>query len=169
MSSTPPSSRLWLPLWARWTLSLTVAVVLAVALVVFVDAHNNNNLATVNPTAALRANREADIVVAQDQAPHVVNLGPGTPAREGFTRTVRAEMNQLLVHGEIQGPLDRVTCAVTGSASGVTGYRCIGEANDVNYVFEGVIDHRARRITYCKRDPPPVPSQTIPISRRCQI
>jgi hypothetical protein len=30
-----------------------------------------------------------------------------------------------------------------------------------------VVDTSARRITYCKRDPPPVPSQNVPLSPRC--
>jgi hypothetical protein len=164
------SRPLWLrlPLWARWGLSLIVAIALVVALVVFVDRHNNDNLAPESPTAALRANREAEIVVSQDQAPHVVKLAATIPPKAAFTRVIRAEMNNLLAHGEIDGPFDRVTCATAGSGPGVTGYRCTGEADDVNYIFLGVTDQRAHRITYCKRDPPPIPSENIPISRRCQ-
>jgi hypothetical protein len=165
--SSPP---FWLrvPLWARWALSLIIAVALVVALIVFVDRHNNNNLATLSPAATLRADREAEVVVSQDQAPHVLKLDSTVTPKAAFTRAIRAEMNNLLAHGEIDGPLDRVTCASAGPGPGVTGYRCTGEADDVNYIFLGVIDPRADRITYCKRDPPPVPSENIPISRRCQ-
>ncbi len=168
MSRTSGPSWLRLPLWARWALTVAVAIALAVALVVFVDRHNNNNVAPLSPKAAVRANREAEIVVSQDQAPHVAGLNPAIPPEMAFRRVIGAQMNKLLADGEIDGPLDRVTCAAAGTGRGVTGYRCTGEADDVNYIFEGVIDHRARLITYCKRDPPPVPSQNIPISRRCQ-
>jgi hypothetical protein len=156
------------PLWARWALSLIIALALVVALVVFVDRHNNNDLASLSPAAALRANREAEIVVSQDQAPHVVKLATTVAPKAAFTRAILAAMNNLLAHGQIDGPFDRVTCRTAGSGPGVSGYRCTGEADDVNYIFLGVIDHRADRITYCKRDPPPIPSENIPISRRCQ-
>jgi hypothetical protein len=41
------------------------------------------------------------------------------------------------------------------------------ESAAVSYPFLGVVDLRAKQITYCKRDPPPVPSENIPVSSRC--
>ena len=165
--SSGPNLWLRLPLWSRWALSLLIAIVLIVALVIFVDRHNNDNLATLSPAAALRANREAEIVVSQDQAPHVVRLAPGVSAEVAFTRTIRGVMNQLLAKAEIDGPFDRVSCKRAGSRAGHALFHCTGEADDVNYPFVGVVDERAHRLTYCKRDPPPVPSQNIPLSPRC--
>jgi hypothetical protein len=43
----------------------------------------------------------------------------------------------------------------------------VATAADVNYDFLGVVDVPAHRLTYCKRDEPPVPSMNIPVSRRC--
>jgi hypothetical protein len=31
-----------------------------------------------------------------------------------------------------------------------------------------VVDQARRRITYCKRDPPPVPTDDVPVSGRCR-
>ena len=38
----------------------------------------------------------------------------------------------------------------------------------MTYPFLGVVDPAARRITYCKRDPPPAPSDNVPVSSRCR-
>jgi hypothetical protein len=37
----------------------------------------------------------------------------------------------------------------------------------VGYDFLGVVDPKARRLTYCKRDPPPAASDNVRVSRRC--
>jgi hypothetical protein len=156
-------------MWARWVLSFTVAAALLVALVLFVNAHNTDTLATQSPSALARATREADIVVAQDQAPHLITLRSAGAPRAAFARAVSAEMNRRINNGTINGPLERVACAPRGERSGMVGFSCAATAGRVNYGFLGVVDVRARRLVYCKRDPPPVPSQPVPISRRCQI
>ncbi|MFZ0040202.1 MAG: hypothetical protein WAK93_02770 [Solirubrobacteraceae bacterium] len=162
-----PNLWLRLPLWVRWAISGVIAVIVIVALILFVDRHNNNDLATLSPAANARANREAEIVVSQDQAPHVLKLKAGVAGKQAFTKAIRAAMTQLLAKGQIDGPFDRVSCRHTGSSPGHTRYACTGKADDVNYPFVGVIDERAGQITYCKRDPPPVPSENIPLSPRC--
>jgi hypothetical protein len=39
---------------------------------------------------------------------------------------------------------------------------------NVSYPFVGVVEPAARRLTYCKRDLPPVPTMNIPVSARCR-
>ena len=167
----PPSltPRLRPPLWARWVLSLAVGAALLVALIVFVDRHNTNGPATVNPKAEARANREAEIVVAQDQAPHVLTMHSTADPRAAFTAAVRAQMNGLVNRGIIDGPLQRVRCARSGRSGGTLGFSCTATAQDVNYPFVGVIDIPRRTLIYCKRDEPPVPSMNIPVSSRCDV
>jgi len=157
------------PLWARWVLALAIAAVLAIALVVYVDHHNTDSLAPENPTAAVRANREAGIVVAQDQAPHVARLGATTTGRAGFSNVIRADMSRRIASGQIGGPLRRVSCRAAGSSAGRSGFSCTVTAGGFNYAFVGVLGNGSRRVTYCKRDPPPVPSENVPVSRRCTI
>ena len=158
-----------LPLWAKWALSLGVGLILAVALVVFVANNNGNSEAAQNPAAVARANREAAIVVAQDQAPHVVRLRPGSGPRAAIVRAVRADVTQLVNRGILDGPLRRTTCRQTGAHGGRIAFSCHAFAGDFNYPFLGVVDVGAKRVTYCKRDEPPVPSMNIPVSARCRV
>jgi len=157
------------PLWARWALSIGVGLILLLALILFVEHNNNNSEATQSPAAIARANREAQVVVAQDQAPHVAAVAPGAGARPAIAKAVRADMTRLIDGAIIDGPLTRVGCTRTGAQAGRLGFRCTAEAAGVNYPFLGVVDVRTRQVTYCKRDAPPVPSLNIPVSRRCQL
>jgi hypothetical protein len=152
-------------MWARWVLSFAVAAALLVGLVVFVDANDNPNApAPQNPSAVIRANREAETLVAQDQAPHAVAVPPGLDARAGVERAVRGDMTQRIRTGEIEGPLGDVRCV---GAGGRSAFSCTATVADVNYDYLGVADLGARSVTFCRRDPAPVPSQTVPVSRRC--
>jgi len=154
-------------MWVRWVLSFGVAAALAVGLVLYVDHHNGNGLATQNPAALARANREAEIVVAQDQAPHVIRLRSAADPRAAFARAVRADMTQRINRGIIDGTLGRVTCRRHGGGGTTLGFTCTAIVDDVNYPYVGVVHVAARQLVYCKRDEPPVPSQNIPVSRRC--
>jgi hypothetical protein len=153
-----------LPIWLQYLLAIVVAAALVIGLVVFVSHNNGNGLATPNPKAEVRANQEAAVLVSQDQAPHVVRLRPHTRARAGLVGAVRADMTQRINTGQIDGQLDHVTCARRHPGP---GYSCIATADQVEYDYLGVVDVPAHRVTYCRRDPPPVPSMNIPVSRRC--
>lgn len=158
-----------LPLWLRWALSFGVVLVLGAALVLFVEHHGSDSPTTTDPAAVLRANREAEILVAQDQAPHVVRLSSGIAPAAALERALHAAMAQLIASGQINGPLGRSTCTPTRAAAGDRrSFACRVLAARVSYPFVGVVDTRTRRITFCKRDPPPIPSQNIPVSRRCR-
>ncbi|HEY2321208.1 MAG TPA: hypothetical protein VGH67_23060 [Solirubrobacteraceae bacterium] len=154
-------------MWAKWVLSFGAAAILLVALIIYVDHHNTDSPPSQNLAAQSRANREAELVVARDQAPHVIRLASGLSAQAGMTRTVRAAMSGLIDKGIVEGPLQHVRCT-PHRAGGRLGLSCVATANDVNYDFVGVADPPARRLTYCKRDEPPVPSMNIPVSARCQ-
>jgi hypothetical protein len=156
-----------LPLWSRWVLSVLVAVVLLVLVVRFVQTHNSDGTATQSGVALARANQEGEIVVEQDQAPHVAKLTAGVAPVSAIAHAVRADMNHEINQGFLNGPLQRATCKSLNSHGGGLRFSCTVLAANVNYPFLGVVDVAARRITYCKRDPPPVPSENIPVSRRC--
>jgi hypothetical protein len=156
------------PLWLRWVLSLGVGAVLIVLLVRFVQHNSGTSPANESPAAALRANREAEILVAQDQAPRVVRLAAGVAPAIGLQRATQADIARLIAQGTIDGPLGRASCTATGTRATTTrAFRCTVVAANFNYQFVGVVDMRSRRITFCKRDPPPVPSQNVPVSPRC--
>jgi hypothetical protein len=150
-------------------LSILVASGLLIALVVAVHNNGPDSPASQNPTAVAQANQEAEIVVAQDQAPHALPLAPGIAPAAALSRAVRGYMAGQIRQGDLNGPLQRSSCTAAGRRGGSFAFRCTVLAADVSYPFLGVVDLTSRRVTYCKRDPPPVPSENIPVSRRCRV
>jgi hypothetical protein len=156
------------PLWLQWVLSIVVAAAVIVALVRFVQSNTANQITTEDAAGAAQANREAEILVAEDQAPHTVRLTEHTAAAVAINRAIRADMTTMIDEGSLDGPLQRSSCAPT-EAPGKAGetFGCTVSAAGVSYPFVGVVHARARTIVFCKRDPPPDPSQNVPLSRRC--
>lgn len=155
-------------MWARFALSLGIGVIVVVALILFVDHNNSNSEAAQSPQAIARANQEATIVVQQDQAPHVLPLAPGATPHATVLKAVRHDMTTMITNGVINGPLQKATCRRTPGRPGIDAFSCNAVAANVSYPFLGVVDLASRRLTYCKRDLPPVPSLNIPVSPRCR-
>jgi hypothetical protein len=156
------------PLWLQWVLSITVAAATILALVLFVHSATENQLTTESPAGLRQQNEEAEALVAEDQAPHTVRLPAHTAPRAAVNRAIRADMTTLIDQGSLDGPLQRSSCAPTGtSGQGGQRFSCTVAAAGVSYPFVSVVDARARTIVYCKRDPAPVPSQNVPLSPRC--
>jgi hypothetical protein len=156
------------PMWLRWVLALSVAALLAVALIVFVSHHNDNLPAGGRPKAEERANLESAIVVSQDQAPRVVRIAAGTP-RAAVTQAIGHAMTLRIAKGQAGAPLQGVSCRATVTRAGATGYRCRATAASVGYPYQAVLNRRTRTLTFCKYDDPPVPSMNIPVSPRCRL
>ncbi len=168
-SPRAPGAYLPFPLWVRFAIASTIAVVLLVAMVVFVEGHNTNSPTFTNPTAAVQANREAEVLIAQDQAPHTARLRAGGAPASGLQRVLRGYVSGQIARGAISGPLQRSTCQATGSASSATrrAFSCTVLTGSVAYHFLAVVDPGSHRVTYCKHDPPPAPGDVVPVSRRC--
>ena len=156
------------PLWLQWVLSITIAVAAIFALVRFVQGANDDQLTTESPAGEVAQNQEAEALVAEDQEPHTVRLPGHTTPTAAANRAIRADMTTQINQGSIDGPLQRSSCAMTGPP-GRAGQRlsCTVSAAGVSYPFVAVVNTRAHTIVYCKRDPPPVPSQNVPLSPRC--
>ena len=161
--------RLFPALWMRWAISITVGAAMIVALVVFVEHNNSNSEATQSPKALAREHRQALVIVGADQAPHAVALKAGQSVHAGFVAAVRADIRHRIRIGNIEGRLQKIGCHRTGTRPGRVAYRCVVQVQNVKYPFVGVFTTRAKRITYCKRDPAPVASQNIPVSARCTL
>jgi hypothetical protein len=145
-----------------------VAAAVIVALVRFVQSNPANQLTTENASGVAQSNREAEILVAQDQAPHTVRLPGQTAAAAAINRAVRADITTMIDDGSLDGPLQHSACAPTRPrAKAGQIFSCTVSAAGVSYPFVGVVDARARTIVFCKRDPPPVPSQNVPLSPHC--
>lgn len=158
-----------LPLWLRWVLSLAVFSALIVALIRLVDNNGSPAQATTSNSAVVQQNEQAEAVVAADQAPHTTRLQAGAAPAAALDHAVRADMAAKIARRELDGPLQRSSCAPAGGTKAKLGFRCTVQAGGVAYPFVGVVDVAAREITYCKRDPPPVPSENVPVSPRCTI
>jgi hypothetical protein len=164
-----PGAYLRLPLWARLALAAVIAVVLLVAMVLYVRGNNTDSPKSTNPAQAVEANREAEILVEQDQAPHAVRWPSAVAPAAAITQVVRADMERRIAGGAISGPLQRVGCRHSGGSATRQAFSCTILTGSVSYPFLGVVDTAKRRITYCKRDPPPVPSDNIPVSPSCRV
>jgi hypothetical protein len=154
-------------MWAQWVLSLGIAALLIFGLIRFVQSNGSTTPPAQSPSADVQANREAAALVAQDQAPHTARLRPGVAPAAALSAAIRADMVNEIVQQQIYGSLQRSTCAQTGSHAAQRGYTCAVVVNGLPYPFVGVVDLGRRVITYCKRDPPPVPSESVPVSPRC--
>ncbi|MDQ6836082.1 MAG: hypothetical protein M3016_07825, partial [Actinomycetota bacterium] len=93
------------PLWRRYALSVLVAGCLLAGMVIFVNGHNTDSNPSTNPATAVRANREAEILVAQDQAPRSARLETGSPAVGALERAIHARLAAQVAGGAIPGPL----------------------------------------------------------------
>lgn len=148
-----------------------MAAVLVIALVAFVNHQTNDvpQIANVTSKAAIvEQNREDEVIVRDQQAPHVVKLQPGQPAAAGMRAAVVRYMNVQIAHGAIDGPIRSSWChLLAGGTETRQLLRCGVSASGVTYPFDGVAQPGAGVATFCQRVSPPVPSMNVPISKRC--
>ncbi len=158
-----------IPLLGRWGISLLVTAVLVVALVAFVT-HNGGAGEVAPSRAALAREAQQDtILIGQDQAPHTAHVSSAADVRAALVAGVRTEMRRRIGSGNVPGPLQWVRCGRSGGQGAESAYHCIAKAGEINYPFVAVASPRAHRVTFCKKDFPPVPSENIPVSRRCRL
>jgi hypothetical protein len=161
--------RLFPALWMRWAISIVVGVAVIAALVVFVEHNNSNSQAKGSTKSLERENQEAQVIVGADQVPHTVTLKNGQSVPAGFVAAVRADIRHRLKTGNIQGHVQKIGCHRSGARRGRVAYSCVAQVQNVKYPFVGVFTVKSKRITYCKRDLPPIPSENIPVSARCRL
>ena len=161
--------RLFPSLRTRWAISIGIGVLVIAALVVFVEHNNTNSNANASTKALERENQEAQVIVGADQVPHTVTLKSGQSVPAGFVAAVRADVRHRLKTGNIQGRVQKIGCHRSGADSGRVAYSCVAQVQNVRYPFVGVFTVKSKRITYCKRDAPPIPTENIPVSARCRL
>jgi hypothetical protein len=161
--------RLFPALWMRWAVCIIVGAAAVVALVVFVEHNNNNSEAKGSPKSLVAEQQEAKVLIGADQAPHTFAVKAGQSVQAGFVAAVHADLKNGLKTGDIQGRIQRIACHRAGARGGRVAYHCVAQVQNVKYPFVGVYVAKAKRITYCKRDAPPLPSENIPVSRRCRL
>lgn len=161
-----------LPLWLQWFLPFAVGGAAVLALVLFVQSASNAPAEdNYNSPAAVREQyREDNILVRQQQAPRHATLAAGQSAAAGVRAAVVGYMTRQINGGFMDGPIKRASCTpVAGGTSTRLVFHCdvTASALTVTYPFDGVVETRARAITYCQRITPPLPSMNVPVSRRC--
>lgn len=161
-----------LPTWLQWVIPFTVAAAVVVALVLFVNYETDNVPQTAlvsNPKAVKEQNREATILVEQQQAPHHAKLRAGLPAVSGLRHSISVWMNHAISIGAMNGPIRSVSChPAAGSTSARLVYSCDLKASTaLTYLFDGVVQSSTGAITWCQRVTPPVPSMNVPVSKSC--
>lgn len=163
-----PGAYLNLALWQRFTLAFVVATALMVAMIVFVSQNNTNFNPSTNLAQSDRANRDSEILIAQDQAPRRARLPRGVAPAAGLAEAIHAQLAAQVRQGGISGPLTAAHCHAAGRVTGPRrAFACTGQSGGVVYPFAGVVEPNRRRITFCKRDPPPVASETVLLSPLC--
>jgi hypothetical protein len=98
-----------------------------------------------------------------------VRLQPGARPSAALAAAVRADIMDQIARQTIYGPLGKSSCTQTASRGAQQGFSCAVSVNGLPYPFVAVVDLHARSITYCKRDPPPVPSENVPVSAKCLL
>ncbi len=164
-----------LPLWGRWLVTIVVYGVAIAAVVIVIRggvSGGGGGVTTQSEAKAeAQANHEAQIVIEEDQGPHVATWRSHTPAPIALKDAITGDVNARIATQQLTGPLQSVHCAPSGAAStGRVAYRCTVTTAGIAYPFLAVADRHAGRLTWCKVDPPPSfgGSTTIPISSRCK-
>jgi hypothetical protein len=155
--------------WLQWLLPFGAAAIVVVAVVVFVHHQTDDvpQIASVNGQAALAQQEEDTILVKQQQAPNVFRFKPGVTATAGAKQAVDRYMSYEVSHGAMDGPIKSSTCKRVGGTSARQVLQCRVTASVVTYPFDVVVAPGARRVTYCQRVAPPVPTMNVPVSHRC--
>jgi hypothetical protein len=159
------------PLWVRWVLTiLGLAVLILVIRIVLHNGESSSGPSQSERVSEVEANREGQLVVEGDQAPHSSPLPSGIPMRVALERAIARDARNRIGAGELTGPLQRVRCGPAGSPRARRrAFRCSARAAGIAYPFLGVLDEATRQLTWCKVDPPPAGgAPAVPVSPRCR-
>ncbi len=162
-----------MPLWARWALAILFFACLFAALAIFVGgAHEGVEPERSEASAVAEANHVGEVAIAEDEAPRGATLAAHASALSALERAITADVHVRIAHGQLTGPLQAVRCRVAGAArAGRRPFSCTVTSAGISYPFLAVADARARRLTWCKLDPPPIPGGPldVPVSASCRV
>jgi hypothetical protein len=158
-----------LPLWARWVITICVYVVVIGVVVVVVHhlASEGNRADTkAEASAQAEANKEGQVAIAEDQAPHSASLTRGASVIGSLERAIASDVRRRIAHGELTGPLQSVHCARSGPA---TAFTCTATSAGIGYEFRAAANAIKTAITWCKVDKAPAGDAAleVPVSASC--
>jgi hypothetical protein len=160
------------PLWARWLFTIFAFAVATLAVVAFVHDHSEGTSAPTKSEreAEVEANREGNVVIEEDQAPHTGRLGASVATLTALERAISGDAHGRIQAGNLTGPFRGVHCEAKGAAGAKRAFRCTVYAAGVAYPYLAVFNGRTRQFTWCKLDPAPVSGALeVPVSARCRI
>ena len=162
-----------LPLRARWPIVVVLYLVVIALVVVLVRSLTSERAGAggkAEAKAIAEANKLGSTAIAEDQQPHSARLPTGRPLVAGLEGDVASDVRARITHGELTGPLQRVSCAADGKGGGgVLALRCVVESAGIDYGFDAAWDAASRQLTWCKVDKAPAGDGAleVPVSPRC--
>jgi hypothetical protein len=157
-------------MWARWSLAALVAAA-AIAAVVIGTQRAGPEGSSSEAGAEAEINRIADVAITEDEAPHFAGFTSGSSPAGALQQAIAGDMRKRIADRQITGPLQSVRCRESGTArSARAPFRCAVRSSGIAYQFLGVVDETARRLAWCKVDPPAPggAGPEIPISASCR-
>jgi hypothetical protein len=159
-------------------------VVLGVALVP--PALDNAAQNEADERAAIAANRERiRRSLAEQQRPRWTVLPPGGPVAPALAGHVRADAQDRVREGKLEGPIGRTRCeriTRTGEDPRFASFTCLVERGGrgtyrgrdllLGYRFRGRVELSSGRAAWCKENPRPLHPDTeefvtVPVARAC--
>lgn len=165
-----------LPLWIRYLVAVAVAGAIFIAIVLFVE-HNSGPLVEppVAPNAAQAAQvqKQDQILVSQQQAPHRVTArtaDPSSAAAAAVLAFMRAQVSRTFITGPLDGGAE---CRATGGTAIRAAFHCSvvsgPSAARLRYPFAVIVAPMVRRVTFCQIVTSPDPSvPSPPVSGACR-
>jgi hypothetical protein len=156
------------PLWLRWLFAVCAFSLLTAVIVLVVHGLNHSGGATTDKQAARRANREGQVLIAQDQSPRGARLERGRAPAPALARAIAGDVRRQVAAHQLAGPAGSVRCQVRGrSRAARAPYRCVTLAGAVSYLFFAVVDRRARRLVWCRQDQVQGSGLAVPLDPTC--
>ncbi len=158
------------PMWARWMLAVLVGAAVIVGTVVAIN-RAGPEAPTSEAAAEAEINRASDIAITEDEAPHSAGLAAGAAPAAALERAIAQDVHQRIASHQLTGPLQSVICTAAGAGSaGRDPYHCTVRSSGISYPFLAVAEEPAKRLTWCKDDPPAVANAEpeVPISASCR-
>jgi hypothetical protein len=162
------------------------AVLVALAAALVPPALENASQNEADERAAIAANRERiRRSLAEQQRPRWAVLPPGGPLAPALAGHVRADAQDRVRDGKLEGPIGRTRCeriTRTGEDPRFATYTCLVERGGrgtyrgrdllLGYRFRGRVELSSRRAAWCKENPRPLHPDTeefvtVPVARAC--
>ena len=157
------------PLWARWLLTIFAFAVLILAAVVFVHDHSEGTSAPTKSEreAEVEANREGNVVIEEDQAPHTARLGAGVATLIALERCDLRRRARPDPVRKPHGAISERALRSEGRCGANRAFRCTVRAAGVELPLPGGARRAHTTVHVVQGRPAAVSGAPSPVSARC--